>query len=186
MNVYDFDNTIYRGDSTFDFCLFCLKRDPGLLRFLPGNFAAYLRYLTGSWSKTRMKEYFFRFFPAIPDMEAMLAEFWAVAAQNIKPWYRQQPDDVIISASPEFLLRPICDRLGIRHLLASRVDIRTGKYDGENCWGPEKVRRFYEKFPEGKIGEFYSDSRSDAPLAQLAQQAWFVEGDKIKKWQGGK
>ena len=26
MNVYDFDKTIYYGDSTADFYLFCLKR----------------------------------------------------------------------------------------------------------------------------------------------------------------
>ncbi len=45
----------------------------------------------------------------------------------------RKEDDVIISASPEFLLRPICNRLGIRHLIASRVDARSGAYDGQNC-----------------------------------------------------
>ena len=28
MNVYDFDKTIYRGDSTMDFWRYCLKRYP--------------------------------------------------------------------------------------------------------------------------------------------------------------
>lgn len=36
MNVYDFDKTIYAGDSTIDFYLFCLKRQPAILQ-LPSN-----------------------------------------------------------------------------------------------------------------------------------------------------
>ena len=28
-NIYDFDKTIYDGDSTVDFFLFCLKREKG-------------------------------------------------------------------------------------------------------------------------------------------------------------
>ena len=35
MNVFDFDKTIYEGDSTLDFILWCLRRKPGLaLRLL--------------------------------------------------------------------------------------------------------------------------------------------------------
>ena len=35
MNIYDFDGTLYDGDSTFDFILYSLKKHPSLLRFLP-------------------------------------------------------------------------------------------------------------------------------------------------------
>ena len=35
MNVYDFDKTIYRGDSTKDFYFFLLRRHPVLIRYLP-------------------------------------------------------------------------------------------------------------------------------------------------------
>ena len=35
IDVYDFDGTIYDGDSTVDFWLYCLRRKPSLLRFLP-------------------------------------------------------------------------------------------------------------------------------------------------------
>ena len=47
-------------------------------------------------------------------------------------------DDVIISASPEILLTEICRRLGIKYLIASKVEKITGKYYGENCYGKEK------------------------------------------------
>ena len=47
-------------------------------------------------------------------------------------WYmkQQKEDDIIISASPDFLLRPICKRLGIHSLNASNVNIYTGKIEG--------------------------------------------------------
>ena len=35
MTVYDFDNTIYDGESGVDLFLYCLKRDPALIRKLP-------------------------------------------------------------------------------------------------------------------------------------------------------
>ena len=106
------------------------------------------------------------------------------ARKNIKRWYLEnhRPDDVVISASPEFLLRPVCKRLKIPVLMASVVDKKTGLYSGENCWGEEKVRRFYERFEDGKIDSFYSDSYSDAPLAEIAEKAFIVSGEKITPW----
>ena len=35
LNVFDFDNTIYDGDSSIDFYIFCLKSNPLLIRYLP-------------------------------------------------------------------------------------------------------------------------------------------------------
>ena len=35
IDVYDFDGTLYDGDSTADYVLFCLRRHPALLLSLP-------------------------------------------------------------------------------------------------------------------------------------------------------
>ena len=35
MNVYDFDNTIYKGDSTADFFIFCLRKHPKIVLVFP-------------------------------------------------------------------------------------------------------------------------------------------------------
>ena len=46
MNVYDFDGTIYRGDSTVDFFLFCMKKKPVLVfHFLKQLFYYFLYIL---------------------------------------------------------------------------------------------------------------------------------------------
>ena len=107
---------------------------------------------------------------------------------RVKPFYREKhrEDDVVISASPEFLIRPACAQLGIRHVLGSPVDKYTGRFSGPNCHGAEKVRRFYAAFPGGRIDEFYSDSYSDQPLADLAKRAFLVRGEAVLAWDAKK
>ena len=111
--------------------------------------------------------------------------YGALVIAVFRPWYlaQKQPDDLVVSASPEFLLAPACRRLGIRPPIASRVDARTGRYTGLNCKGAEKVSRFREQYPDAEIGQFYSDSRSDAPLAHLARRAFLVRGDSYTSWE---
>ena len=183
MNVYDFDKTIYYDDSTVDFCKYCIRRRPSCLLTLPGSLAALLRYKAGRLNKTEMKQIFYRLLRHTGGTERMIADFWQQNEGKLKQWYlrRWRKDDVIISASPEFLLRPVCDRLGVT-LIASRVDPDTGEYSGLNCDGREKVRRFRELFPDAVIDEFYSDSHSDDPLARIAKRAFMVRGDTLSPW----
>jgi len=67
-------------------------------------------------------------------------------------------------------------------MMASKVNKKTGKYSGVNCHGEEKVRRFYEEFPDGEIEKFYSDSYSDTPLAQIAKESYMVKGNIVSEW----
>lgn len=184
MKVYDFDKTIYNGDSTAHFYFYCLSRRPKMLIHLPATALAGIRYRFGAISKTQFKQTLYRFLTCIGNTEEMVENFWKGHKKNLKRWYldSKEPTDVIISASPYFLLKDICAQLGVECLMASNVDSATGIYDGENCHGKEKVRRFYEKYPDGRIDEFYSDSRSDDPLAQISAKAFLVKGNKIEKW----
>lgn len=184
MNVYDFDKTIYRGDSTKDFYFFLLCRHPGLIRYLPNQIMGFLRHLSGKYTKTEWKEAFFSFLAGVPDCGCEVVQFWDRKERKIAAWYRKQKqsDDVVVSASPEFLLAEICRRLEILPPVASVVNPKTGRFTGENCRGKEKVRRFYERFPNGKIAGFWSDSPSDLPMAALAAHAYLVKKNKITPW----
>ncbi|HIT85449.1 MAG TPA: HAD-IB family phosphatase [Candidatus Ornithomonoglobus intestinigallinarum] len=185
MNIYDFDKTIYNGDSTTDFYFYCLKKYPKILLTVPMTSFAFAMYIIGAWSKTKFKEIMYRFLLYVENPEHEAELFWAEHGGNIKEYYRKtrRPDDIVISASPEFLLKPIAERLGFGRLIASRVDPRTGKYDGENCHGEEKVRRLHAELPEVRCEEFYSDSFSDAPLARLAERAYIVKGQELIDWE---
>lgn len=67
-------------------------------------------------------------------------------------------------------------------VIASQVDIKSGKFTGENCYGDEKARRFKAAFGDIAIDEFYSDSCSDAPMAKLAKRAFIVKNGRISEW----
>ena len=182
MNVYDFDKTIYAKDSSIDFYKFNLRQDWTILRFAPKQLWALLNYKLKRIPKTRMKQVFYAYFKTIPNMEERVKAFWAQHEANVRSFYAPQrkADDVIISASPTFLLAPLMKQWGV-NLIATEVDPKTG-LSGENCWGPEKVKRFKQRYPEGKIDQFYSDHLSDVHLAELANEAFLVSDSGIVPW----
>lgn len=184
MNVYDFDETIYDGDSTVDFYKYCVKRKPSLLLLLPKQGIAFMKYMLGMTRKEEFKETVYLILTKIDDLNSWINDFWDKNIHKIKEFYKAQKreDDLVISASPEFIIKNACGRLGIASM-ASRIDPKTGKHmDGINCHGKRKVERFYEVYPEGKIEQFYSDSYSDTPLAELAEEAFLVKKDVIYPW----
>ena len=186
MNVYDFDGTIYNGDSTRDFVLYMLIHYPKIIKYMPAFFIAILKYVTGTIPKTKMKETLYRFLNSfkVGEIDKIVIEFWTKNKKKIYDWYYEKKNktDVIISASPRFILEHICDELGV-HLICSEVNKTNGDYIGINCYGEEKVSRFYKEYPNATINEFYSDSKSDTPLAKIAKTAFIVKpGGIITKW----
>ena len=184
MNAYDFDHCIYAGDCTIDFYRYCLKKKTALLRYLPRQIWGLVLYAFGFIQKTSFKERFFSFLQGVDDRDAMIATFWATHKEKIYGWYmeHQNENDLIISASPEFLLQPICDHLGVKHLVASRVDPKTGRFTGENNYGAEKPKRLLEDMGVSAVDAFYSDSLSDTPMAQIAQSAYMVRHGELTPW----
>lgn len=184
MNAYDFDKTIYKNDSSTDFLLFCLLRHPKALSRVPSIIAGYVKYFI--FKKGRKEDFKEKAFSIVKycDINKDVADFWHKNKGKIKEFYLKQKkeDDVIISASPRFLLEPICIDLGIKHLICTEVDHKTGKFLSLNCWGKEKVVRFKMKFKNTEVKEFYSDSYSDTPMAELAKVAFIVKDEKLLPW----
>ncbi len=178
MNCYDFDQTIFFPDSSYLFVRYCLRRYPrGVLRALPGTLAVGALTLFGKRGTRELKQQVFSFLPELDDVDRIVEEFWAESFDaGIADWYLKQrrDDDLILSASPEFLLRPAAERLGVR-LIATRMDRHTGRIIGKNCHDFEKVTRFYREYRDGHVEAFYSDSLSDSPMARLADSAWLVK-----------
>lgn len=184
-NVYDFDKTIYKRDSTLDFYRFCLKQHPVILVEIPVVFLYAILFSFRLCSMTAFKEKFFRFLRHLDTLDDLVTAFWNANQHEIAEYYRkgQRADDIVISASPEFLLEPICKTLNIETLIASKVDPESGLYDGENCWGKEKLERLRQELPDVSVGEFYSDSISDAPLAGIAEKAYLVQHGRLIPWE---
>ena len=182
MNAYDFDGVVYLGDSSLDSWLYALKDDPRLALCLPGQAA---RMAVNIADRTRMKSGFFRFLRRVDNIEETLDGFWDTHMDRISPWYRgrRRADDIVISASPGFLVEPACRRLGIRHIIGTDMDMHSGIIKGRNCKGAEKPRRLLAETGIGRVDEFHSDSLSDAPMAAIAGRAFLVyRNGRISEW----
>lgn len=181
INVYDFDKTIYDGDSTIDFYKFCIKQNKKIIIHIPRQIYYIILYKLKLKSKKKMKEIFFIFLKDLDNIDRLVEIFWEKNVHKIKGWYllKEHNKDVIISASPEFLLKVPCDNLGVYKLIASKVDKKNGIFKTENCYGLEKVNRLKKEMKNFKIKEAYTDSYSDYPLLEIAEKGFIVKGNKI-------
>lgn len=182
VNLYDFDKTIYKGDSSTDFFFYAMLKYPKVAKYIPKIVVSAIKYKLHFIKKTKLKENIFSFLEVIPDIDLLVKLFWESHSCFIKDFYRKKDhqNDIIISASPEFLLKPITDELKVKDLIGSIVNKNTGKFKGLNCYGKEKVKRLNAKYSDLVVKEAYSDSYSDIPMMNLAEKAYLVKGDKIK------
>ncbi len=186
MNVYDWDKTIYPKDSTAEFYLYNLKNDLTLLRFFPGQLLGWILWGLKLIDKTEMKKYFYSYLKGVKNIDEKLETFWDERIDNINSWYKdmQKEDDLVVSASPYFMVEPACRRLNIKHLIASEVDRYTGEVLSKNCSSEEKLNRLISAgYKVEDIENFYSDSNNDIHLALKAKRAYKVVNGKILNWQ---
>ncbi len=187
MNVYDFDNTIYDGESILDFFFFYLKKTPYLVKYIPKVFYALYKYKRGRVTVEQAIEIYAPFvedyFKNIEDFESDVVKFWDGHMHRIKPFYKEirKEDDIIVTASPECTMEEICRRLGINHCVGSIMDPKTGKIS-RLCMRSRKIPAFLEAYPDAHIDNFYTDSvKNDAPLIEMADHAFEVKGKKIRQ-----
>ncbi len=93
-------------------------------------------------------------------------------------WHRSRGDRVVIvSASPELYVRVAAERLGADGVIATRLAVDdhgllTGRYDGSNCRGEEKLRRLQEWIEKSGAPPrhvwAYGNSRGDLRMLHAA------------------
>ena len=98
---------------------------------------------------------------------------------------------VIVSASFESYLGPIAHKIGVEHVLASRLEVVAdsdgghcfnGKLFGENCRGVEKIQRFREwsAAQPGLVFRYaYGDSAGDQELLSASGEAIWVKHETL-------
>ena len=186
INIYDFDKSIYDGDSSTDFIKYLIKKDKKLLLYLPKMLISFIKYKLKIINKETMKECFFNIVTRFDNIDDLVKEFWNINDSKIKPFFKnsRHSNDIIASASPFFLLEPIKKKYKVKDIIASQIDKKTGKYSGINCHGEEKINRLKEKYPDIKIEKMYSDdAKSDRPLLELAENSYIVKKNNIIKYE---
>lgn len=187
MNVYDFDETLYDGESSVEFFLYYFRVDPSLVKFLPSVAKALVLYKS---EKITLDEFMNDYGKTVEnyiathknEFERTVNSFWDRKLKKIKPFYNEvrKPDDVIITASPDFLIAEACKRLGIKNLIATKIDLVSGKIESP-CFREAKIDRFREVYPTEEIDDFYTDSMNDKFLMPMAKRVFIVKGNKIEQ-----
>lgn len=187
MNAYDFDNTIYKGESIFDFFKFCLTKDIKLYLYFPKVLFRLIEYKLNLLSIDKLyktaedivndfmkrKKY---------KVDELVSEFWNKNHRKLKPQFLKmlKGQDLIITGCPNFLINYIKDELKVENIICTEYDIKKNKIEFI-CLGENKVKAFDKKFKNKQIEKFYTDSLSDIPFMKRAKEVYFVKGDKISK-----
>lgn len=178
-DLYDFDGTIYDGDSGIDLILFAMKKYPSMILKSLWNIILFLLKLI---SKEEFKSRIFSFVSKVDNIDDFVLEFWNKHEHKLKSFWLEKKShkkDIIISASGRFWLEYIAKKYKVCDLIATEIDPKTGKVSGNNCHGKEKVKLFYDKYPKGKVNVMYTDSINDLPLIEEANEGYLVKGNKI-------
>ena len=187
MNAYDFDNTIYDGESTFDFFVFCLRKDIKLIKFLP---IALFRLIQYKLNLLKIEEIYntaekiINYFFANSSLcfETLAKEFWHKNYKKLKKNFLNMlnEDDLIITGCPDFLINYIKEDLKVKNIISTEFDVKKRKISFI-CFGENKVKAFSKRYQNKTIKKFYTDSLSDVPFMKLSEEVYFVNKDRIKK-----
>ncbi|MEJ2453379.1 MAG: HAD-IB family hydrolase [Candidatus Thiodiazotropha sp.] len=195
--IFDLDNTLLAGDSDYLWGRFLVEK--GAVdgnRYERENERFYQLYKEG-----RLDILAFLRFSLAPlhqhpraTLEAWREEFLEThiaplisqQARQLVEKHRQAGDTLmIITATNAFVTRPIAQRFGIEHLIATEPETLDGHYTGEVAGEPS--------FREGKVNRleawllehdtdlqgswFYSDSHNDLPLLERVEHPVAVDPD---------
>lgn len=196
---FDFDGTLTKGDSLYRFLWYYLPFNliiqNSLQVFLLG-----FKYFIGLMDNNLAKEALLKrpFARVSKEYFALKAKVFSksILPSLIKPdsferfkWQKKRRHDcIIISASIEDYLKPWAKRVGFSEVLGTRLEIDkngflTGKFDGKNCYGHEKVLRLTEYL--GSLDDYeiyaYGDSAGDKELLEIADHPFYQSVDTEKK-----
>lgn len=186
MQAFDFDNTIYKGESAFDFALFVIRKKISLVCYLPHILKLLWKYKKCKMTVEEFQETFNSYasvFLKNKDLvEELVIKFWE--KNEYKLYFhiidKIKPEDFIITASPDFLIEPIKSKINTKNFLCSEVDLNTGKITYLN-FGKNKVKKFVNKMGKKKITNFYTDSYNDKPMMDYAKHVFLITKGKINQ-----
>lgn len=185
MRIYDFDGTIYNGDSGVDFIKFSFLRKPfQVTNCIIKTFFKFLKYKRGKIEFKEVKETLFSFVKNINNLDNYIAKFIQKNKSKIKEFYLKQKNknDVIITASLDFYIKPLCHSVGIKKVIATKYDVSNGKIIGSNCRGKYKEEVILKRFNKMNIDAVYTDSIMDEPMFKYASDVYIVNKNKIEKY----
>ena len=192
--VFDFDGTLSAYDANYEFARYCLRHSFRTWLFLPlialGGVGRFLNH-PGLWWRETMRR-----FLTEKMVEKYAPDFIKQHKQNRFGWAAERVAAeraagnvvILISASPNYLLKPLVRDIKFDAVMCSEMEPKLPRKYKFLCWGKNKVVAFDAWAKKNKITPVivrsYSDSKSDMPIMKLAaEQVWIDRktGGRISK-----
>lgn len=186
VKVFDFDNTIYMGESSVDFSFYMIRHNKRIIRYIPTILFSLVGYKLCLLKKERLEAIINDFFAGVLDgtesPDEYVREFWAAHDRKLNPDILRliEPGDVIISASPVILFDGIREKLKTDQIIGTEVDIEQKRVTWFN-FGDNKVKRYRERFGDRTIDAFYTDSYNDKDMMAISREVYIVKRGKPHK-----
>lgn len=195
--IFDLDNTLLNGDSDHAWGQFLVDRgvvDPVAYREANDRFYhlyqrgeldihAYLAFALEPLARhpaVQLAEWHREF------MRETIAPMRLAKADALLAEHRERGDYLlIITATNDFVTRPVAESLGVDDIIATECELRDGRYTGRIIGTPTfrdgKVTRLHQWLQHNDFtladSSFYSDSQNDLPLLELVAQPVAVDPD---------
>lgn len=189
--VFDFDGTLTTRDTLIEFIRFAKGNVSfviGFLLFSPILILMKLGWYPNWKAKQKVFSYFFKGM-SIREFDEKCKNFAECRAELIRLKGLKAVDKavdenakvVIVSASIENWVRAFFRQFGLDMVIISgtKIEVKnavvTGQFIGNNCYGPEKVRRIQELFPDRKQYKLiaFGDSKGDKELLAYADESHY-------------
>lgn len=187
MKVFDFDNTIYRGESSIDFSFSMIRHNKKILLYVPTILASLVKYKMCLLSKQQLEDIINDFLGGVlegsEDTQALIERFWETHADRLNKRILPLigPDDVIMTASPIILIDAVKDKLGTDNIIGTELDLKQKRITWFN-FGDNKVKRYRERYGDKTIDAFFTDSYNDRDLMEISKKVYIVKrGIPVRK-----
>ncbi len=192
--LFDLDGTLIAGDSDHAFGEFMVtqgwaegelhrrRNDEFYRQYLAGclDIAEYIDFSTRAWRERGLDE---QLAVSARFMAEVMTPQLLPAARALLDLHRAAGDLVaIVTATNEFITRPIADALGVEHLLAVELErgvdgMATGRIRGVPSFREGKIERVHDwlaglgqRLSDVEHSVFYSDSTNDLPLLEIVSE----------------
>ena len=187
--LYDFDGTITHSDSFLPFIRFTKGQASflsGLLMLLPDVVLFKLRIIPNWKLKEKFLSHFFKGweFGRLKDQGVKFAMnklpdlIRPEAMENIRKHKEKGARILVVTASFDIWVEPWANSMDLE-FIATSAEVRdgyvSGQISGNNCYGPEKVKRIrtYLNLSEYDQIFCYGDSAGDREMLEIGTQSYY-------------
>jgi phosphatidylglycerophosphatase C len=187
--AFDFDDTLTDRDTLLPFLRSVVGTQQYFIKMLMLSpiLTAYALRILPNWQAKQAA--LSSFLAGIPEEQLhQAAEHFA--DHEISRWLRREAVDrlrwhqseghrtVLVSASLAVYLRPWARQMGIQDVLGTELEVQqgkfTGKMEGKNCYGAEKLTRLQKLIDlDHCCLHVYGDSKGDRELLNAAQYPYY-------------